>query len=436
MSPLSHTTSRQRLFAGSAFSLYFILSYVNVSAGAKNNPMSITFPSPHNNILQDWIEARCGPTGNAVWAYQGALYDPLDGKKIAQVEGLELVRCLATTDGSKESKARYRNRCGDLMMADAVANPKAKLDYAGTVLSRKLFCYKPVSNPRKLLKSIRLRPGSPERQIPNDQAAQVFDTASTFVQRGDEWIVHGEWPDGRAVWNQADFVEGAGDNGRRRFLDFTVYGRPRSNKRRQIPNLTRPPMGDRNSTTVASPARSSLIQFGASPKTDSDAKFGARESYQYEMQVPKEESKAHSRGLLSPFRRTQTSDGTIIKDTSGSCSVRYTRYGEGPVWYGPNRLCTLELTGKRVSGLSEAPPLAAEVAANYIPGFSSVHSPVSQDDERARRSVDWFRYRGSAELQILADKDDESISNRLQKRGATIVERIRAATTLSVGGDS
>jgi hypothetical protein len=142
---------------------------------------------------------------------------------------------------------------------------------------------------------------------------------------------------------------------------------------------------------------------------------------------------------VSVFQRDKKANALIVPTR---CSVRYTRYGEGPVWYGPNRLCTLELQGHRLENLSQAPQLAATIAATCVPGFLSTHSAVAQDDTGARRAVAWFRGENSVQLQITHDYNNADSIERshssgvrgLYAKGAAVIERLHAATTTSTGG--
>lgn len=385
------------------------------------------------HVLQDWTRSRCGPTGSAIWVYQGALYDPLDGKQIAEVEGLELVRCLAeSTDDSRENKRRFKRRCGDLAAAAAVSHPDATFDYASTVLSRRLFCYRDPSDPKQLLKEIRLRPGSPARVIPTEQSVAVYDTASTFVSRGgnllSEWFVHSEFPDAKCLWSRAQSKQQRDND---QSLEFTVYARAKSNKKQQAPDLTAPVVvattNNNGKAAIASPGRSALIQFGQS-SAEKQGRFGARETYHYTtIEAPQLHPAVH--WFRKTFKKELETD---------SCSVRYTRYGEGPPWYGPGRLCTLELTGKRISDSSNALPLAARIAAERVPGFLSVHAPVAEADELAARAVDWFRGKGSEVLQVTPDFDETKPAawmRRWQRKAGSVAKRVQEASAISIGGN-
>jgi hypothetical protein len=399
------------------------------------------------------LRAKCGPTGAAVWAYQGRLVDPLNGLTIANVQGVELVRCLAVTDPSGAQRERFRRRAGDLAIASTLASAaqSPNLEYAGTLLSRKLFCYTSPSSPAGLLRKVRLRPTSPERSIPVSQAATVYDTATTFCQVSSSsnaananaaaassststsssssgggggggsgstlWALHTEYSDGRALWTTTNVQ----DDDLQKVLEFTVYARPqplwkqRLDWKRWLGPAASASTTTTTSSSVLSPKRSALVQFGGSAGSDAVVgKFGARETYQY-------------------------------STAFGRCSCRYSRYGEGPAWYGPGRLCTLELTGRRVEAWGELPSQIAQLVHERVVGFLSVNAPVPQDDVLAARAVQVFRGKGAAQLQIApVDRDDTSSSRgdsflglqRGWNRALSAWDRVRSATSVSLGGGS
>ena len=43
--------------------------------------------------IDAWLSSRCSESGSAIWAFEGALYDPLDGRNICLVEGIDCWLC-------------------------------------------------------------------------------------------------------------------------------------------------------------------------------------------------------------------------------------------------------------------------------------------------------------------------------------------------------
>jgi hypothetical protein len=99
----------------------------------------------------------------------------------------------------------------------------------------------------------------------------------------------------------------------------------------------------------------------------------------------------------------------------------------------------LELHGKRVDSIEEAPPLAASVAAERVPGFLSVNTPISSHVS-AQRAVEWFR---QGYLQLSEEEEEEEVNDehvpyggikrlafQVKKKGGRVFSKIRAASTL------
>ena len=383
--------------------------------------------------VANWIRARCGDFEKpALWAYQGALYDPLDGKRIAHVHGLEIVsQWCECNSSSADQKANYGQRCGDLIAGDLLAHPNATYDYASTFLSRKLFCY--TQDHQNVLRAIRLRPRSPLKKIPTDQAVALYDMATTCITRAStsssarskEFIVLSEWPGRRSFWGMASWKYPNQDNPET--FEFTVYTKRRSSKSSNaLPDLQTPVSAfesnnNNDGTTVVSPKRSALVQFGSS-NLEERHKFGARETYSYSISPHTQASSSSKRwwhNLALPLKLSFDKKQQLQKQPT--CSVRYVRYGEGPPFYAPGRMCTLELTGRRIDTLAEATPLLASLVQRRIPGFWNLSTASS------------FReIRGTPSMNVLDDPEDPPPlwHETIRDRFLSVVHRVRAATTL------
>jgi hypothetical protein len=368
----------------------FVLVYISLL-----NVVNVHALHPFSNeAINDWLHARCGG-GSAIWTYEGNLYDPLDGRKICQVEGLELVRNLAgPTDG-------YHRR-SDLVGKD--------LTNGTTILSRKFFCYKSSDEAGKLLSTIKLRPNAPTRVIPTNQVVALFDTATTVSSRhnGKELVVHTEFPNGKCYWATA---ESADEPPRERIsgtksFEFTVYTKKRPT---DLPDSTKEITSD---GLVVAPKRSKIIQFGAGPKLAS-GRFGARETYSYTITKP-HQAKPGWKFWVKP------------KVTLPTCSVKYTRYGEGPPWYGPGKYLTLEVKGRRIDSMQEVPALSASIASE-IRGFMTVDKSIDTDEE-AKQAVLAFREEGLLQL-----PQQETDSVTLKNKAIAIWKKVRMASNHQAG---
>lgn len=386
------------------------------------------------NSLETWVANRCGPKNRALWVYKGSLSDPITGQTLAKVQGVEVIRVLGKTasasascecDGCdwcqnsdpKESLAIYRERCGDLILPTAIATSE-KTYSAATLLSRKMFLYEAVvheedEKPRKaqLLSRIKLRATSPARKVPRSQAVNMYDTAVTVAHdevNPSKWILHTEFPDGKVLWDNV-LVE-AENTGDSRHWSFGTYTKMRD-KNQKVPRLD--DICSHPVSKTLQPARAALVSFGQTQQ-ENQAKFGAKESYFYSLQ----RSLKH-KGWKNWFqRRPEKTERSLVK---------YSRHGEGPVWYGPNRMCQLELTGKRIDDEGRNLPLVLQrTLQECAPTFFSSLMEIP-DSNHAQRVVRAFRTRPLT----LAEDEPESRSEKMKHWGARAWDRFRLATSLS-----
>jgi hypothetical protein len=353
-------------------------------------------------LLSHFLQARCGTKG-AIWVYEGALYDPLTGNHIAAVEGLELIKRSSGSNNNTNTNTNTNKQVVE------------RAHDAHTILTRRLFCYKAPAaaaaaasgGTAGLLRDIRSRPTSPLRRIPVDQAVSAYDSTTTYIQpqtrtgkAPKQWLVHTEWPNNqKSIWSKAVLSPGTSSNNSyddgdgQQQVEFTIYARPRSKLKnaRLAPDLVAAALddGDEQQTITTSPARTALVQFGASSQ-EQQQQPGARETYQYTFTKRPPERRPAKRQWFSrltspkkkPFLQQDQNDGIDDNDNSQQqCRVRYTRHGEGPVWYGPGRMCTLELTGRRVPSVAHIPAFLTSVATNHVPGFVMTTTTTNGDEE-------------------------------------------------------
>ncbi len=479
--------------------------------------------------IKRFVSNRCQnpiTPSSAIWSWEGRLVDPSNGNVIANVEGIELVRILSeiekpppspssstvvnsnnnTHTRIKENEVRASSlwnvargfrRLHDLKVKKMLTTDR-NWEYAGTVLSRKLFCYSPVSGKNKssLLTEYKHHPNAPTRKVQTEEAVALFDTATTFVSRdnGKEMHLVTEWPDGRWVQSEAsvglidgthydddddddsssglshDSKKKSSAGNRKRFpFGYTAY--VRRSGRNQLPTLPEKKsekMGVEGKK--ASIPRSKFIQFGKDEDSE-NYRFGARETYTYILgnggrrNSPKRYKRAIKEAISSFGEQIGLWDfGFDSENEDDNTTVQYVRYGEAPPFYAPGKMCTLELFGKRVDSVTDAPPLAATLAATRVPGFMSVHTPITFNDNvknlrsktkggldekklkelmiqdtAAINAVKWFRgNEGSLPLQVLSDNDgqEEDVFNKFVNKGLNALQKVRVATTLTAATEN
>lgn len=315
--PHHHDTPSWHIFR--VLQLFLVIGFILDSQSAPLPPF-------HPSKLQHYLRSRCSSIPSAkqsasLWAFEGQLVDPSSNRIIADVEGLEIVRilseCYPIDDKANRTSVwrtlRGLRRLGDLkvrrvLTSNSESNPS--WDYAGTLLSRKIFCYR-LPGSTELLKEYRIQPTSPKRTVKTKQAVALYDTATTFVSRkgGEQMEIITEWPDGRWVQSTASSVLPAGllrndsedkDNGKGDDIavpfEFTTFTK-------QNPIGKNPSLKEQQSNK-ALPRK--LIQFGK----DKDAeyrRYGARENYSYtvgdSLKLENSNIKKASKNFLSNLRR-------------------------------------------------------------------------------------------------------------------------------------
>jgi hypothetical protein len=302
------------------------------------------------------------------------------------------------------------------------------------MLSRKLFCYTQESdNGNQLLETFRKRMGGPTTHVPLDQSVTVFDSAVSCLSRDEvsdsdsqktRMLLHTEWPGGadRATWSNVQFKNEQAESSRSGSvakasskatkakaaaakakaapldsLEFAVYANQQSRSWNEKDWEVAAAVTDSASSTMVVP-RSAWIQLGGSDKSSKGVGAlgtGARETYVY-------------RSSLDENDETTT-------------TVRYTRYGEAPVWYGPGRFCQLELTGRRLllpdrqqngdddnanlfAELRPYVPVAAHVIQQHLPRFCKFGLPLTSRPKKLPLPA-----RGRRQKRVQGKDDDDPV---------------------------
>lgn len=376
------------------------------------------------DAIANFLRSRCGSNNPkespAVWTYEGTLTDPVTGRVIADVEGLEIVKQLPMiqhshlSNNDDERSIMNNLSVNSLLCSSDKDCSTPQWDAAITVLSRRLFCYRRRSSKLDnsnhhsdsasddegfspydtLLTSLRHRPDGPLRHLSPEESMSTYDTAVTYISRnnGKEMVVMSE---------RGGIIAESNDHEREYFIGHAAQGTSSSNFNSLFPTFDFAILAQRGSELVLpplkrsdqlsgsedieiSPQRSRLIQFGkgdgsASGSTMSRKYGSVRETYSYSFNNAIE-ANSQNINLLGWIKNKM--GGRRLKKESFSvpepneCTVRYIRYGEAPPWYAPGRSCTLDLQGKRIihpASITDSSADGSTVgdATNNLPSLTS-----------------------------------------------------------------
>ena len=375
------------------------------------------------SLVADWVYAKTGG-GQQLWKYQGALYDPLDGRRVASVEGLEWVSLLRQNE--TEDRPIY---------SQVLRHPNATWKCAATMLSKHIFCYTIGDNNNNLdgnqttstalLRKIRVRPYSPEKMIPLEQAAAVYETTTTLIERPNgEVVLYSEWPSMLAspssnkhknktiqLWGVATISRSQEEG----TMGFSIYCKRRSPKSPLfLPDLTKAEedsvsadgtsLQNGTNSIVVSPKRAKWVQFGIS-NMETKHKFGARETYSMTAPALKWAAGGRRKDALffQPWKKW-FGFGSFKEDRPNLC---YTRYGEGPPFYAPGRMCMLELRAEPITSLEDAPPVVQQLLKTQVQGWTEPRMSYWGDSDGTSKTLQllpepgavphrWTVYKGHA----------------------------------------
>ena len=364
----------------------------------------------HKFSLLPWVQSRTRPTmgleqwtsdgtEKSLWLYQGTLMDPLTGKVLANVEGVEVLSLKGIWQNETSSTSSASGGITSSFLARlpqnnpltnwtrsllTIDNNKLDMQAAAVWTSRKVFLYRSTDD-NALLSTVRLKPASPTRKVPLSQAISIWDsTTSVWEPSGtSSWLFGTAFTSSSPaqpkrttlVWNTAPLaweedaseqstasIKSRKKKGRRGkkqqqskettgSLEFTIHARPRQGDQvtalqNHFAQLHRP--------SGLAPPRTALVSLGTVGTVNGGNTATAHETYRYNL-------------------------------PSGRLS--YSRYGEGPVWYGPHRTCRLELRGQCQTNLQQLSPVLQELVRRLVTASDLSVAELFPEEMQARQAT-------------------------------------------------
>ena len=271
-----------------------------------------------NSFEKQLINTKASFFGSSIWSYSGCVRNPLSGKEIAFIQGLELVT-------KKSNNSLISSKFHSIWPFSPSNN---------SYFSHKLFIYTPLHNKSEGLTHYRIRPQSPSRKVnPIKEYSNLITLTTNSTSNSLSSVI--EWPSGRALTSKKGVLK-------RIPLIF-----PLSVFMKQI-EVTNFIKSDGNNASKKKKKHGIFSNSWISFSSESNSGGRSQEHYVFK-QVS-----------LFPF----------IPFTS-SATVDYKRYGEGPPWFSPGRLCLIELKGTRHRSLKSVPKSIVSLVEQWAPEFLS-----------------------------------------------------------------
>ena len=268
---------------------------------------------------------------NSIWVWTGLIRNPLTGKEIAHVHGLELVESLNSSTGMSMMQGFNsaiqlgRRKFLQLLHLENTHQNIPSYDASYSYITKKLFIYTQVDNHSVPLTEYRIRPRSPRRHVQPSKLLQECVTLGYRDKRNSSYIEI-KWPSGRLLSTTKVAIT---EVSLPMPLSFFM-------KQYQVTNLIK------GKSRVGT---SKWISFAAQ-----DTSGRSQEFYTFKQ-------------FRLPFFLSALGASTG--------SIEYQRYGECPSWFATGRFCTTELSARKYRSLRDVPRSKLELVARTNPNFLS-----------------------------------------------------------------
>jgi hypothetical protein len=245
-----------------------------------------------------------------IWVYHGVLRNPLNGKEIASIHGLEINQPIQTTTSTNQTFIQTLQSYNPFHVPTNTS-----------YLTKKIFFYTTnSSHSMEPLQFYKIRTNSPKRKVQpiktmHQQVTLGYDESSNHS------FVNIRWPSGRVLKNS------------KLSINKVPIGFPLSLFMQQY----------------------QLISF---------IKSKTKQAHHYWISFASEENSGRSQEFylfkharILPFLPLSTID--------------YKRYGECPPWFSTGRFCSTELSGKKYANMRDVPDRLIDMIEKYSPEFTT-----------------------------------------------------------------
>eukprot|EP01032_Pedospumella_encystans_P007539 gene7539-9036_t len=294
----------------------------------------------HNVI--DFVQLKLGShSKQSYWHYSGVLRNPLTGREIVGIEGVEVVRSVPV------SQKYERNTT------------------ATAFLTKKLFMYVDRVNASNLLEQYRLQRQAPLRPV--KAINEIVEKVTLGIDDKGNTFASITWPGSRrTITNKRISIEPLP-------VGNSFLGRMVGRKKLNVVNFMTA------GVPIQSIPRNSLRRWISFSPGGQDDRAGRSQEYYTISNIDSVPAGSFpSIVVASGANKKSTS---VVQRLTGAVHkpeavLTYQRHGEGPAWYAVGRACVVELTGARYASEKCLPKYVRELVQHANPAFFDLSVPA------------------------------------------------------------
>ena len=307
------------------------------------------------NVI-DYVQLKVGShSKQSYWHYSGVLRNPLTGREIVGIEGVEVVRAVPI------SQEYERNTT------------------ATAFLSKKLFMYVDRTNASNLLEQYRLQRQAPLRPV--KAVNEIVEKVTLGINDKGLTFASITWPGSRrTITNNRISIEPLS-------VGNSFLGRMVGRKKLNVVNFMTA------GVPIQSIPRNSLRRWISFSPGGQDDRAGRSQEYYIISNIDSLSARSFPSTVVANNANTLGKKSTsVVQRLTGAAHkpeavLTYQRHGEGPAWYAMGRACVVELTGARYASEKCLPKYVQELVQRANPAFFDLSVPAMQVATRDLRDT-------------------------------------------------
>ncbi len=298
------------------------------------------------NVI-DYVQLKLGShSKQSYWHYSGVLRNPLTGREIVGIEGVEVVRSAPVSPVYEGNTT------------------------AAAFLSKKLFMYVDRANASSLVEQYRLQRQAPLRPV--KAISEIVEKVTLGIDDKGQTFASVTWPGSRrTITNNRIRIEPSPTSDS--FLDRLV-GRKKLN----VVNFMTA------GVPIQSIPQNSLRRWISFSPGGQDDRAGRSQEYYTISNVDSLPAGSYphmgvNKNANSLSKQSVAALQRLIGATQQPDAVlTYQRHGEGPAWYAVGRACIVELTGARYASEKFLPLYVRDLVQRANPAFFDLSVPAAK----------------------------------------------------------